>query len=185
MAQQALSPLVQVTHTPSFVYSHLQIAKARLHWHRHMPFIVQQQLHMPSHSILQRFCSVAQATSSSQMHLIFIPPVHFSIFIVHRGRTIDPAMPGIELWDDGSDMSAVPACPNIARHAQTPFSNRFSRRQPKDQSESFQKLPPQGLCAPPVKPVSDAVRDFCVESSRSRVGTNRWRNIKTAQVNLQ
>jgi len=109
MAQQALSPLVQVTHTPSFVYSHLQIAMARLHWHRHMPFSVQQQLHIPSHNILHRFCSVAQATSSSQLHLIFIPPVHFSIFIVHRGRIIVPAMPGIELGAADSDGSAVPA----------------------------------------------------------------------------
>ena len=50
-----------------------------------MPFIMQQQLHMPSQTMRQRFCSMPQATSSSQEHVIFIPPVHFSIFMMHRG----------------------------------------------------------------------------------------------------
>jgi hypothetical protein len=80
-----------------------------------MPFIVQQQLHRPSPSILQRFCKVAQATSSSQMHLIFIPPAHFSIFIVQRGRIIAPAMPGIIPGAGGADRSAIPAGPVIPR----------------------------------------------------------------------
>ena len=91
ISQQALSPLVQVTQTPFFVHSHLHMAIARLHWARHMPFIMQQQLHMPSHIILHRFCKVAQATSSSQTHLIFIPFAHFSKLIVQRGSTIEPA----------------------------------------------------------------------------------------------
>src|SRR5262245_4616182 len=115
MAQQALSPLVQVTQTPSLVYSHLQMAMARLHWHRHMPFIVQQQLHIPSQSILQRFCSVAQATSSSQLHLIFIPPVHFSIFIVQRGTIMAPAVAGVGHAAGLVVMSASPAGPVIPR----------------------------------------------------------------------
>jgi hypothetical protein len=130
MAQQALSPLVQVTHTPSLVYSHLQMAIAMLHWHMHIPFIMQQQLHMPSQSILQRFCKVAQATSSSQMHLIFIPPAHFSIFIVQRGRTIAPAAAGIGAAAGVMGISPIPG-PIIPRFiiitlAMVEFlSNRF------------------------------------------------------------
>jgi hypothetical protein len=115
MAQQALSPLAHVTHTPSLVYSHLQMAIAILHWHRHIPFIMQQQLHIPSESILQRFCNVAQATSSSQMHLIFMPPVHFSIFIVQRGRIIDPAIDGIGPGIGAAGISAIPGWPIIPR----------------------------------------------------------------------
>lgn len=95
MSQQALSPLVQVTHTPSLVHSHLQMARAMLHWQMHMPFIMQLQLHMPSHIIRHRFCSVAQATSSSQAHTIFIPPAHRSILMVQRGRTMQFAAAGM------------------------------------------------------------------------------------------
>lgn len=85
MSQQALSPLVQVMHTPSSVVVHLHEHMAKLHWHIVMPFIMQQQLQSPSHSILHMFCSVPQATSSSQLHVIFMPPAHFSILIVHLG----------------------------------------------------------------------------------------------------
>jgi len=86
-SQQALSPLLQVMHTPSFVHSHVVMPQARLHWQMQMPFSVHAQLHMPSHSILQRFCSVAHDISSSHEHLIFKPPWHFSTFIVERGTT--------------------------------------------------------------------------------------------------
>jgi hypothetical protein len=85
MSQQALSPLVQVMQTPSAVISQVQLHMAMLHWHMHMPFFMHMQLHMPSHSILQRFCRVAQPTSSSHEQYIFIPPAHFSIRIVQRG----------------------------------------------------------------------------------------------------
>jgi hypothetical protein len=50
-----------------------------------MPFIMQQQLHIWSAIMRQRFCSMAQAISSSHLQWIFIPPAHFSIFIVQRG----------------------------------------------------------------------------------------------------
>ena len=66
-SQQALSPVVQVMQQPSFVISHLQAHMAMLHWHIIMPFIMQQQLHMPSAIMRQRFCSMAQAISSSHM----------------------------------------------------------------------------------------------------------------------
>ena len=74
MSQQALSPLLQVMHTPSLVGSHVQMPQARLHWQMEMPLSVQQQLHMPSLNILHRCCKVAHDTSSSQWHLIFMPP---------------------------------------------------------------------------------------------------------------
>jgi hypothetical protein len=85
IAQQSSSPLVQVKHTPSLVsvHSHLHMVKQQLQ--HMMPFIMQQQLHMLPASILHMFCSVAAATSSSQVQVILTPPLHFSIFIVHRG----------------------------------------------------------------------------------------------------
>jgi hypothetical protein len=80
-----LSPVVQVRQQPSLVISHLQLHMAKLHWHISMPFIMQQQLHMPSAIMRQRFCTMAHAISSSQMQWIFMPPAHFSIFSVQRG----------------------------------------------------------------------------------------------------
>jgi hypothetical protein len=85
MAQQSLSPLVQVMQTPSGVSVHLHMPITMLHWHIIRPFIMQEQLHMPSQSILHMFCKVAALISSSQVQVIFIPPVHFSIFISQRG----------------------------------------------------------------------------------------------------
>jgi hypothetical protein len=85
MLWQSASPLVQVMQTPSLVVSHLHLPQHRLHWQTVMPFQVQQQLHAPPASILHRLCSAPHATSSSQTHLIFIPPVHFSILISQRG----------------------------------------------------------------------------------------------------
>jgi hypothetical protein len=94
---QALSPLVQVTQQPSLVNSHLHVPQQRLHWQTVMPLKVQQQLHMPPASILQRFCRAPQATSSSQEHVILKPPVHFSNFISQRGRITQLLMPGMAL----------------------------------------------------------------------------------------
>ncbi len=79
-----------------------------LHWHMTMPFQVQQQLHMPPASILQRFCMAPQATSSSQVQTIFIPPAHFSMRSVQRGTIIMPGMP-IDVWGlmPGVDMPGI------------------------------------------------------------------------------
>jgi hypothetical protein len=87
-----LSPLVQVRHTPSLVISHLQMPIVRLQVHRAMPFIIMQQLTMPPDIMVQRFCIMVQAALSSQLQTIFIPPVHFSIFMVQRGimRNCEP-----------------------------------------------------------------------------------------------
>jgi hypothetical protein len=80
-----LSPLVQVTHTPSLVSVHSQLHMLMLHWHIIMPFIMQQQLHMLPAIILHMCCNVAADISSSHLHVIFMPPAHFSIFISQRG----------------------------------------------------------------------------------------------------
>jgi hypothetical protein len=93
MSQQALSPLMQVTQTPSLVISHMHMPIVRLQQHTIAPFIMQQTLHFEWAIMEQRFCSMPQAILSSQTQVIFIPPVHFSIFIVQRGIII-PVMAG-------------------------------------------------------------------------------------------
>jgi hypothetical protein len=87
MAQHCLSPLVQVMQQPSDVYSHLQWQLANEHLQHSRPLHVQLQLHKPSHSILQRFCNVADDISSSHLQCILKPPVHFSNSILQRGTT--------------------------------------------------------------------------------------------------
>ncbi len=98
MSQQVLSPLVQVTLQPVFVISTLQTPQVRLQVHTGTPFMVKQQETIPPWSIVQRFCTVAQAVVSSQLQVIVIPPVHFSNLKVHRGTmTIDPPDTGVML----------------------------------------------------------------------------------------
>jgi hypothetical protein len=87
MAQHCLSPLVQVMQQPSLVYSHLQWQLVNEHLQHSKPLQLQTQLHRPSHSILQRFCSVAHDISSSHLQCILKPPVHFSNSILQRGTT--------------------------------------------------------------------------------------------------
>jgi hypothetical protein len=53
-----------------------------------MPFIMQQQLHIPPIIMVQRFCSMPVATLSSQAHMIFMPPLHLVKVIVQRGTII-------------------------------------------------------------------------------------------------
>jgi hypothetical protein len=88
MVQHAASPLVQVMQTPSLVGSHLHMPMARLQQHIIMPFIIMQQLHMPPAIIEQRFCIIVADMASSHLQVIFMPPVHFSIVILHRGTII-------------------------------------------------------------------------------------------------
>jgi hypothetical protein len=94
MAPHFLSPLVQVMHTPSLVISVWHMPMVRLHWQMAMPLEVQQQLHMPSAIMRQRFCSVAHATSSSHEQWILNPPAHFSNSYLQRGNTAQLAVPG-------------------------------------------------------------------------------------------
>jgi hypothetical protein len=83
--QHSASPDVQVMQQPSLVISHLHRPIVRLQVQTVMPFIMQQSEHMPPWSIMHRFCIMLHAVGSSQAHVTFIPPVHFSIFIVQRG----------------------------------------------------------------------------------------------------
>jgi hypothetical protein len=53
-----------------------------------MPFHWTQQLQKPPASMVQRFWTMLQAILSSQVQVIFIPPVHFSILSVQRGTII-------------------------------------------------------------------------------------------------
>jgi hypothetical protein len=83
--QHSASPEVQVIMQPSLVISHLHRPMVRLQQQTIMPFIMQQHEHMPPWSIMHRFCIMLHAIGSSHEHVIFMPPVHFSIFIVQRG----------------------------------------------------------------------------------------------------
>ena len=96
MSQQALSPLMQVMQTPSLVISHLHMPMVMLQQQTMVPFIMQQQLHLEPAIMEQRFCSMLQAILSSQTHVIFMPPVHFSILMVQRG-IIMPVIAGAAL----------------------------------------------------------------------------------------
>jgi hypothetical protein len=108
MAQHAGSPLVQVIATPSLVGSHLHMPMARLQQHIIMPFMIMQQLHMPPAIIEQRFCSIVADIASSHLQTIFIPPVHFSILILHRGTIIHCGAAGMPA---GAVMGPPAACP--------------------------------------------------------------------------
>ena len=85
MSQHILSPLVQVTQHPFVVISTLHDAIVMLQQHTIMPFIVQHMLHIPPAIMAHRFCIMVQAAGSSHEQVIFIPPAHFSIFMVQRG----------------------------------------------------------------------------------------------------
>jgi hypothetical protein len=66
---------------------------------------MQQQLHMLPCSIEHRFCSIPQDIWSSQVQVIFIPPWHFSNFMVQRGTIIEfvvgaVPVPGIAMPED-------------------------------------------------------------------------------------
>jgi len=105
ISQHFGSPLVQVMVTPSLVISQVHIPIVRLQQHTIMPFIIMQQLHMPPASIRQRFCTMPQATLSSQEQTIFMPPVHFSIFSVQRGTISQFGATGIPV---GAPVIGVP-----------------------------------------------------------------------------
>ncbi len=79
---------MQVTHTPESVISYLHMPMVRLQQQTTMPFIMQQQLHMPPVNMVQRFCTMLAAILSSQEQVILTPPVHRSILKVQRGTII-------------------------------------------------------------------------------------------------
>jgi hypothetical protein len=86
--QHSASPEVQVMQQPLAVISILHMPMVRAQVQTHMPFIMQQQEHMPPASMVHRFCIMAQAVLSSHSQNIFMPPVHFSMRMVQRGTII-------------------------------------------------------------------------------------------------
>jgi hypothetical protein len=119
--QHSASPLVQVMTQPSLVISHLHIPIVRLQQQTVIPFITQQQLTIPPAIIWQRFCIIPQAAGSSQVQVIRIPLLIFSILIVQRGTImkfgaagtvpagagIPPVIPGIIIPDRSIIIAAV------------------------------------------------------------------------------
>jgi hypothetical protein len=95
ISQQRASPLVQVTQQPSLVISTLHMPIVRLQQQTVIPFIIMQQLTIPPAIMLQRFCIMLQAVGSSHRQVIFMPPAHFSNFMVQRGTIIQFAFAGI------------------------------------------------------------------------------------------
>jgi hypothetical protein len=99
-----------------------------------MPFIMQQQLHMPPWSIVHRFCTMLQAILSSHEQVIFMPPLHFSTFMVQRGTVIQFMPCGKDGALTGGVMRpgvAMPAIPIVVRSmvlaldiTRTPFQDR-------------------------------------------------------------
>jgi hypothetical protein len=100
----AASPLVQVIVQPDLVISHLAMPIIILQHIIIMPFIIMQQLIMEPDMALQRFFIISAATSSLLVHMIFMPPAHFSMRIVQRGIIImfiigaEPPMGIIVAW---------------------------------------------------------------------------------------
>ena len=89
------SPEVQVIMQPMSIISTLHIPIDMLHMHIGMPFIIMHIPIIPPAFIMQSCCIIAAAVLSSHIHMTFIPPAIFSIFIVQRG-IIMPLMPDIE-----------------------------------------------------------------------------------------
>jgi hypothetical protein len=94
IAQQFLSPLLQVMQTPISVGSKLHMPMVILQQQTIMPFIIMQKLHIPPGIIEQRFCSMTAETLSSQTQTTFMPPLHFSNDILQRGIIIMPPAAG-------------------------------------------------------------------------------------------
>jgi hypothetical protein len=107
--QHSASPDVQVIMHPSLVMSHLHMPIVRLQQQTIMPFIMQQSEHMPPWSIMHKFCIMLQAIGSSQEQVIFMPPLHFSIFMVQRGTMSMLGIIGAAVPPIGAD--AMPGMP--------------------------------------------------------------------------
>lgn len=92
---QALSPVVQVSDMPLSDISHLHMPMVKLQQQTTQPFMTMQQLHMPPAMAEQSCCIMLAAVGSSQVQVIFMPPVHFSILKVQRGTIIQLALGGM------------------------------------------------------------------------------------------
>jgi hypothetical protein len=108
MAQQEASPLVQVMQTPFSSISHLHMAIVMLQQQAIIPFIMQQQEHIPPAIMVQRFWIMVADIASSLVQVIFMPPAHFSILMVHRGTII---MFGEAGMVEGEPIVPIPVVP--------------------------------------------------------------------------
>jgi hypothetical protein len=107
ISQHLSSPLVHVRQTPFLVISQRHSPMVKLQQQTIMPFIIMQQLHMPPDKSVHRFCTMLHASLSSQEQVIFMPPVHFSIWKVQRG-TMSQFMPAGILADCPTPGVAMP-----------------------------------------------------------------------------
>jgi hypothetical protein len=94
------SPELHMILQPLSVISQLHMPMVRLQQQTGMPFIIMQQLTIEPVSIEQRFLTMLAAMASSQVHMIVMPVLVFSIFMVQRGTIImfgimPPAVPPI------------------------------------------------------------------------------------------
>jgi hypothetical protein len=120
ISQHLASPEVQVTQMPLSVISHLHMPIVKLQQQTIRPFIITQHEHMPPASMEQRFCTMPRAIWSSQTHVIFMPPWHFSNLIVQRGTIMLGAIAG-EMLGDGMPAAERPAIAIPVRSIITPF----------------------------------------------------------------
>src|SRR6516225_2573976 len=106
------------------IMSHLQMPMVRLQVQTAMPFIIMQQVTMPPAIMVQRFCIMVQAALSSHVQVIFIPPVHFSIFMVQRGimSHCEPVGMGVMLLPVIAGMLIPVRSIIMLVMAQTPFA---------------------------------------------------------------
>jgi hypothetical protein len=93
--QQVASPVVQLMHTPSVVFSTVQTQQHMLMLQTVCPFIITQQPTICPACIWHRFWTIETATLSVQQQWILTPLGHFSIFTVPRGTIIMLGTAGI------------------------------------------------------------------------------------------
>ncbi len=86
--QDFASPLLHTILHPLSVISQLVMPIVMLHEQTIMPFIIMQQLTIEPVSIEQRFFIMLAAMASSQVHVMVMPVLVFSSFIVQRGTII-------------------------------------------------------------------------------------------------
>jgi hypothetical protein len=76
---------------------------------------MQQQLTMPPAIMVQRFCIMVQAAGSVQTQVIFMPPVHFSIFMVQRGTITMLGVMGVVIPGIPDPPMPIPGIPVVGR----------------------------------------------------------------------
>jgi hypothetical protein len=133
------------------VISHLHMPIVRLQEQITMPFIMQQQLHMEPAMLVHKLWSTPQAILSVQLHMIFMPPVHFSIFTVQRGTIMQfmpGAAPGIIGVIAAGMLPAIPVVPfvevAIARDFPLPTLRRPSLSRLQEKRTPGQRIPSRG-----------------------------------------